>query len=58
MTLTAVQRRLARRLLKAGAPNWEQACEQARAERPDTSDDIEAQLVRSLARQHGLTILA
>jgi len=53
--LTSAQRRRARALLRSGAASkWEQAVALAQAERPDTSDDIEWQLVRSLARQRGL----
>jgi hypothetical protein len=59
VTLTAIQRRMARRFLKLGmAPTWLEACDLARAARPDTSADLEGQLARSLARQHGKHILA
>jgi len=55
VSLTAVQRRMARRFLKLGmAATWLEACDLARAARPDTSNDLEGQLTRSLSRAHGI----
>ena len=52
--MTGKQRRLARARLKSGAAAcWLEACDWARLHHPDTSDDVERQLARSLARTQG-----
>jgi hypothetical protein len=52
--LNGKQRRLARARLKLGeARTWLEACDWVRLHHPDTSGDVERQLVRSLARTEG-----
>jgi hypothetical protein len=52
--VTGRQRRLARARLKSGAAStWLEACNWVRLHHPDTSGDVERQLVRSLARTQG-----
>jgi len=53
-TLTPKQRRLARARLKSGAAScWLEACDWARITHPDTSDDVERQWAKTLARARG-----
>lgn len=52
--MTGRQRRLARARLKSGAARtWLEASDWVRLNHPDTSDDVERQLIRSLARTRG-----
>jgi hypothetical protein len=54
MAMTGKQRRLARARLKSGAArSWLEACDWVRLEYPDTSNEVERQLLRSLARTRG-----